>query len=66
MECRRCVNAKLYQLGIWKAAKTFAAYVTARSEIIPTGDLEGCQDGAVVVLAKVDIIPTGDLEGCQD
>ena len=34
--------------------------------IIPTGDLEGCQDQAYTAVNTAPIIPTGDLEGCQD
>ena len=36
------------------------------AQIIPTGDLEGCQDTLVVECLNKPIIPTGDLEGCQD
>ena len=34
--------------------------------IIPTGDLEGCQDNLANGYMGIEIIPTGDLEGCQD
>ncbi len=34
--------------------------------IIPTGDLEGCQDSYEKTRVYRVIIPTGDLEGCQD
>ena len=41
-------------------------FAASCARIIPTGDLEGCQDYHKFAEILVIIIPTGDLEGCQD